>query len=144
MPRVVGESDQRPGPPQVRLGALLEGGLAPAVMAVVERGVRQRPEQAQALRAEVELAMEEGYPPIRIVFGERAVLVEDGPAVAPDLRIEGTLPDLIHLMVSPLVGGVPSPMNARGRAALAMMARGRVRVEGGLGLMRRFLALIRI
>ena len=114
------------------------------MMAVVERGVRQRPEQAQTLRAEVELSMEEGYPPIRIVFGDYAVLVEDGPAVAPDLRIEGTLPDLIHLMVSPLMGGVPSPMNARGRAALAMVARGRVRVDGGLGLMRRFLALIRI
>jgi hypothetical protein len=141
---VVGNPVERHQPPQVRLGALLEGGLAPAVMAVVERGVRQRPGQARALQAEVELAMEEGYPPVRIVFGERAVLVEDGHGVAPDLRIEGTLPDLIHLMVSPLVGGVPSPMNARGRAALAMVARGRVRVDGGLGLMRRFLTLIRI
>jgi hypothetical protein len=130
--------------PAVRLGALVPGGLAPAIMAIVERGVRRRPALAGALRAEVELAIEEGYPPVRIVFGERVVLVEDGPGVAPDLRVEGSLPDLISLMVAPLFGGVPSPINARGRAALGMVAQGRVRIEGRLGLVRRLLAVIRI
>ncbi len=67
--------------PEVRLGALAEGGLAPAIMAIVERGVARRPEQARALRIEVELRMDESYPPVRIVFGEDLVLVEDGPAV---------------------------------------------------------------
>lgn len=130
--------------PSVRLGALLEGGLAPAVMAIVERGVRLRPSLAQALRAEVELAIEEGYPPVRIVFEQATVLVEDGAGNDPDLRIIGSLPDLIHLLVSPMFGGVPAPINARGRAALALVARRQVRTEGRLGLMRRFLTVVRI
>jgi len=87
-------------PPQVRLGALLEGGLAPAIMAIVERGAQKRPALARSLR-------------------------------------------LVHLMVIPLVAGIPSPINTRGRAALGMVAGGRVRIEGRLGLMRRFLTLIR-
>lgn len=131
-------------PPSVRLGTLLEGGVAPAVLAIVERGVRRRPALAHGLRAEVELAIEEDYPPVRIVFANDAVLVEDGASDAPDLRIVGALPDLIHMTVSPMVGGVPTPINARGRAALGMVARRRVRVEGRVGLLRRFLAVLRI
>jgi hypothetical protein len=133
-----------PRPPQVRLGKLIEGGLAPAIMAIVERGVRRRPALAKGVRAEIQLDFEEGYPPVRVVFGDRLVLVEDGPGVAPDLRVEGTLPDLITLMVTPLLGGLPNPINARGRAALGMVAVGRVRVEGRLGLMRRLISVIRI
>jgi hypothetical protein len=131
-------------PPHVRLGAFQEGGIAPAIMAIVERGVRRRPALAHGLRAEVELNLEEGYPPVRIVFGDRLVLVEDASAVVPDLRIEGSLPDLISLMVTPLWGGLPNPINSRGRAALGMVALGRVRIEGRLGLMRRLLAVVRV
>jgi hypothetical protein len=130
--------------PRVTLGHHAEGGLAPAILAIVERGVRRRPAAANALRAEIELAMREQYPPVRIVFGTDLVLVEDGAAKAPDLRIEGALPDLVGLMVAPLLGGVPSPINARGRAALTMVAQRRVRVSGKLGLMRQFLRVIRL
>jgi hypothetical protein len=48
--------------PEVRLGALAQGGLAPAIMAIVERGVTRRPDRARALGIEVELRMEESYP----------------------------------------------------------------------------------
>jgi hypothetical protein len=130
--------------PQVRLGALADGGVAPAIMAIVERGVRRRPSLASGLQAEIELNLEEGYPPVRIVFGDRVVLVEDGPAVAADIRVKGSLPDLISLMVTPLWGGLPNPINARGRAALGMVALGRVRIEGRIGLMRRLISVIRI
>jgi hypothetical protein len=51
------------GVPEVRPGALAEGGLAPAIMAIVERGVTRRPEQARVLGIDVELRMEESYPP---------------------------------------------------------------------------------
>ena len=54
----------------MRLGTLAEGGLAPAIMAIVERGVIRRPEQARALGIEVELRMEESYLPVRIAFGD--------------------------------------------------------------------------
>jgi hypothetical protein len=131
-------------PPQVRLGVHAERGLSPALMAIVERGVRRRPALANTLRAEIQLDFEENYPPVRVVFGDRLVLVEDGPGVSPDLRVEGSIPDLITLMVTPLLGGLPNPINARGRAALGMVAVGRVRVEGRLGLMRSLISLIRV
>jgi hypothetical protein len=121
-----------------------DGGLSPAIMVIVERGVRRRPALARELTAEIELAMEEPYPPVRIVFGEQLVLVEDGPATAPDLRISGSLGDLVSLMVTPLVSGVPSPVRGRGRAALGLLMQGRVKVEGRLGLMRKFLSVIRL
>ncbi len=130
--------------PQVRLGTLTDGGLAPAIMAIVERGVLRRLAQARALGVEVELRMEEAYPPVRIVFGEDVVLVEDGPGTQPALRISGALPDLVALLVVPLLGGVPSPVNARGRAALRMLASGRIRIDGTMGLLRRFLGVIRL
>ena len=126
----------------VRLGTLVDGGIAPAIFAIVERGVKERPGLASSLRAEVELNLGEPYPAVRVVFEEPAVLVEDGPAVEPDLRISGELPDLVSLMVAPLIGGVPNPVNRRGRAALAMVAQGRVQVEGKLALLRRFLGVI--
>lgn len=131
-------------PPEVRLGALAEGGLAPAIMAIVERGVNRRPAQARALGIEVELRMEESYPPVRIAFGEELVVVEDGPAHAPALQISGALSDLVALLVAPLLGGVPSPIDARGRAALGMFASRRVRIQGGLPRMRSFLTVVRL
>lgn len=113
-------------------------------MAIVERGVARRPDQARALGIEVELRMEESYPPVRIAFGEESVLVEDGPALEPALQINGALSDLVALLVAPLLGGVPNPIDARGRAALGMVASRRVRIQGGLGLMRSFLGVVRL
>jgi hypothetical protein len=81
---------------------------------------------------------------VRIVFGDERVLVEDGSASAPDLRVTGTLPDLVSLMIAPLVGGVPNPIAARGRAALGMVALRRVKIEGPMALMQRFLGVIQI
>jgi hypothetical protein len=134
----------RHSPPHVRLGNLAEGGIAPAVAAIVERGVRRRPALATGLKIEVELGIDGPYPPVRIVFGERLVLVEDGPATAPDLKVEGGLTDLISMMVAPIgFGGVPSLINPKGRAALGKVVLGHVRIEGRLGLMRRLLGLMR-
>jgi hypothetical protein len=130
--------------PHVKLGRIERGGLAPAILAIVERGVRRRPALAQDIEAEVQLEFQEGYPPVRVQFGQSSVLVEDGPAVAPDLRVKGALPDLISLMVTPLLGGLPNPINARGRATLGMVALRRVRFEGRLGLVRRLIRVIRV
>jgi hypothetical protein len=70
--------------------------------------------------------------------------VEDGPAQARDLRISGELPDLVSLIVAPRIGGIPNPIDRRGRAAIGMVALGRVRVEGKLALLRRFLRVISV
>jgi hypothetical protein len=130
--------------PEVRLGTLLDGGLAPAIMAIVERGVQRRPAEARALRLEVELQMEESYPPVRIVFGEDVVLVEDGPGASPGLRISGKLPDLVALMIAPTIRGVPSPMDSRGRAAIGLFTSRRVRIQGRIGALRSFVGVIRL
>ena len=129
-------------PRTVELGKLLDGGLAPAIFAIVDRGVRGRPHLAADIRAQVELDLGSTYPPVRVLFGNPVVLVEDGPAKAPGLRISGELPDLVSLMVAPLIGGVPNPIDRRGRAALQMVAQGRIRIEGKLALLRRFLGVI--
>jgi hypothetical protein len=126
------------------LGQLAEGGVAPAIMAIVDRGVKQRPALSNNLRAEIELNMGDGYPPVRIVFGDEAVLVEDAPGEEPDLRVSGRLPDLVSLMVAPLVGGLPNPIDRRGRAVLGMVALRRVRVQGKLALLKRFLGVIAV
>jgi hypothetical protein len=132
-------------PPPVRLGAHFDGGLAPAILAIVDRGVRLRPHMALDLTAEVELSSGGEYPPVRVLFqGPEGVIVEDGAAPRADLRVAGPLPDIVALLVTPLIGGVPSPIDARGRAALGRLAGRRVRVEGRLALMRRFLALIHV
>jgi hypothetical protein len=136
--------DPLEAPPVVRLGSVRSGGLSPAILAIVERGVLRRPVPARALRAEVELRLEGGYPPVRILFAEDSVLVEDADVPRPDLRISGALADLVGLLASPSVRGVPMPVNARGRAALGMMMLGRVRVEGRLALVRRVLSVIRV
>jgi hypothetical protein len=131
-------------PPKVELGEHQRGGLAPAIMAIVDRGVQRRPVPANQLRAVIELNLADQYPPVRIRFGEHHVLVEDGAVLAPDLRVSGALPDLVGLLVAPLVGGLPNPINRRGWNALGMVAGRRVRIEGRLGLMRQFLGIIRI
>jgi acetyl esterase/lipase len=128
----------------VRLGGLSEGGLAPAILAIVERGVSRRPALASGVRAEVQLDFDEGYPPVRVVFEGQHVLVEDGPAAAPDLRVSGALPDLVSLMMTPHLGGLPNPIAARGRAALGMIAFRRVQIQGRLGLLRRLLRVIAV
>ncbi len=132
------------GHPAVRLGDLQAGGLAPAVMAIIDRGVRRRPDLARSLAIEVELNFQEEHPPVRIMFGQEDVLVEDGPASSPALRVEGRLGDHIALMVAPVTGGLPSPFDARGRAALGMVVSRRIRISGNLGLLRRFLGVIHV
>ena len=122
----------------------MTGGVAPAILAIVDRGVHRRPVLASRLRADIELNLSDAYPPVRIQFAENHVLVEDGAVAAPDLRVTGTLPDLVGLMTAPLLGGLPNPVNRRGLAALTMVAGRRVRIEGRLALMRQLLGVTRI
>ena len=122
----------------------MTGGVAPAIMAIVERGAHRRPALAGRLRAEIELNLADAYPPVRIQFAEHRILVEDGSVSAPDLRVTGALSDLVGLLVAPLLGGLPNPVNRQGRAALGMVAGRRVRIEGRLALMRQLLGVMRI
>lgn len=128
--------------PHVRLGAMHDDGIAASIYALVERGVQRRPAFARLTIGEVELRFTEGYAPTRIVFRGSEVLVEDGPALRPDLIVTGSLPDVVHLTTAPMVGGVPNPAAVRGRSALRRIAGRRVRLKGSSTLGRRLLQLL--
>lgn len=128
---------------------LVPGGIAPSVYALVERGAGRRPGLAASIRAEMELRYAEGFAPTRIEFGPDGVLVEDVDEASPrpraaDVVIVAPLPVLVQLAAAPLAGGLPKPTTARGRAALATVASGRLRVVGSRALARRLLQLLQI
>jgi hypothetical protein len=126
----------------LRLGAVADDGIAASIYALVDRGMQRRPAVARQIHGEIELRFEEDLSPVRLVFDLEAVTVEDGPARQPDLVISGRLPHVVALATAPLVGGVPNPVNRRGRAALARVANRRVRVVGNRALGRRLLRLL--
>jgi hypothetical protein len=128
----------------VRLGPLADGGIAPSLFALVERGARLRPELAAGLRGQVELRFTEVEVPVTILFGENDIRVEDGPATDPALLVAGRLADVVLLTSVPLTRGVPRPTNPRGRQALRRLADKRVRMEGSRLLGRRLLELLTV
>ena len=130
----------------VRLGHQAEGSIAPALFALVERGAARSPRAARELGGHVELRFEEGYPSITVVPEGEGLLVDDvQPEIgAPGLVVSGPLPALLSLATAPRTAGLPSLGDRRGRAAISLLARGGVRIEGSKMLGRRLLALIEL
>lgn len=138
---------RRPRPaftPAVRLGATRRNGIGASIYALVERGVHRRPEIARGIRGRVVLRFHEGYQPVRMSFGARVIRVEDGDLRRPDLAVSGRLPDIVLLTTARLRMGMPDPTDSRGRAALARIALGRVRLSGDQRLARALLEMMRI
>jgi hypothetical protein len=134
--------------PQVRLGRMVEDGVAPSILGLVERGIAREPELLNGMRGRVVFRFIEDFSPLRVTFRPRSVVVEDGDLRKPDLVIAGRLPDIVHFATVPVLGGrlhgLPDPRRPRGRAALGRLARGRVRVEGDNALARRLLRLLAV
>jgi hypothetical protein len=134
--------------PSVRLGRMVEDGVAPSIFGLIERGMTRDPDLAAAMRGRVVFRFAEDYSPMRISFRPRTVLVEDGDLRKPDLVISGRLPDIVHFATVPTLGGrlvgVPDPRQPRGRAALGQLASGRVRVEGNRALARHLVRLLAV
>jgi hypothetical protein len=132
----------------VRLGRMVEDGVAPSIFGLIERGIAREPELAAQMRGRVVFRFAEDFSPIRITFRPRSVVVEDGDSRRPDLVIEGSLPDIVHLATVPTLRGrlhgVPDPRQPRGRKALRRLADGRVRVTGDRVLGRRLLRLLAV
>lgn len=131
-----------PDPPLLRLGATSENGIAASIYAVLDRGVALRPLLAREVRGEVELRFAEDLAPVRMLFEDETITIEDGAAHDPDLIVSGRLPHVVALTTAPLLGGWPNPMVRRGRAALARVADGRVAIRGNRALARRLLRLM--
>ena len=62
----------------------------------------------------------------------------------PDIVVEGALTEIIAIMTTPVVGGVPKLTRMRGWSALATLAAGRVRFRGNLFRARELVALLHI
>ena len=141
-----GESNEKA--PRVRLGRMVENGVAPSIFGLIERGIAREPSLAAQMRGRVVFRFAEGFSPIRITFRPRSVVVEDGDSRMPDLVIEGSLPDIVHFATVPTLRGrlhgVPDPRQPRGRKALRRLADGRVRVTGDRVLGRRLLRLLAV
>jgi hypothetical protein len=133
---------------QVRLGRMVEDGVAPSIFGLVERGVAREPDLAAEMRGRVVFRFAEEFSPLRIAFRARTVLVEDGDLRKPDLVIAGRLPDIVHMATVPTLsgrfGGLPDPRRVHGRRALRRLATGRVRIEGDGALARRLLRLLAV
>jgi hypothetical protein len=130
--------------PAIRLGRTLRGGIAPSIFALVERGVLKRPEQAAAVHGRVQLQFRDVHPPVAMIFEGGQIEIFDGEIGRPDLIVTAGLADVVLLTTAPLRMGMPSPVNARGRAVLQKMARGQIRLRGDLGVARAMLELMRI
>lgn len=62
----------------------------------------------------------------------------------PDILVEGALTEIIAIMTTPTVRGVPKLTDARGWSTLATIAAGRVRFRGNLFRARELIALLQI
>lgn len=136
-----------PDVPRVRLGYVAPNGISPSMCGLVELGKSKRPQIARDLRGNVELRFREDFAHVRMDFASDAILVEDAreqDGWKPALVISGSLPDIVKLTAAPLFGGLPKLSDARGRAALASMAGGKVKIEGSAVLARRLLKLLEL
>ena len=137
----------KPDGRRVRLGHVAPNGISPSMCGLVELGKSKRPQLARELRGSVELRFREDFAPVRMDFASDGILVEDAGEQngwKPALVISGSLPDIVKLTAAPLFGGLPKLSDARGRAALASMAGGKVKIEGSAVLARRLLKLLEL
>ena len=130
--------------PAICLGRTLRGGIAPSIYALAERGVLLRPQQAAVVHGRVQLRFRDVHPPVGMVFDSGRIEVFDGEVDRANLTVTAGLADVVLLTTAPLSMGLPSPVNARGRAVLQKMARGEIRLRGDLSLARAMLELMRI
>jgi hypothetical protein len=116
----------------VRLADAEPNGLAEMVAGLLRSNLERRPERGALLRpATVALeALDAGVgAAIRLGPG-RVELANEPPARRADVRIRAESRDLLALSSAPLRLGYPDPLRPQGRAVLAGILRGRVRISG--------------
>ncbi len=108
-------------------------GLAELVAGLVEQHLAREPERAAHLQpCVVVLAVPDAEVAVTVRLSPGIVKVSDGEAPRAHLRVVAPSDRLLALTAAPLRAGLPDPLSRGGRAALADVLTGRVRVHGML------------
>lgn len=106
-------------------------GLAELVAGLLEQNLAREPARAAHLRPSVvALVAPDAEVAVTVRLAPGSVRVADGVATDAHLRVVADADRLLALAAAPLRAGLPDPLHPGGRAALADVVTGRVRVHG--------------
>jgi hypothetical protein len=106
-------------------------GLASMLGRLIEQNLERDPSRRRLLRAAV--ATVESVDADLIVtlrFTGDGVVLTDGTVADADVRVRAPSAALLELARSPLLWGLPSPLDSRGRALLLDVGRRRIEIRG--------------
>jgi hypothetical protein len=136
------------GAPKVSLEGEDPSGLAELLAGLLSQHLAREPARATLLeRSVVVLSMPDAGVAVTVRLAPGRVQVADGVAPDAHLRVVAPADRVLALAAAPLRAGLPDPLRREGRAALADVLRGRVRVHGVLRHPRRlarFTALLSV
>jgi hypothetical protein len=136
------------GAPKVSLEGEDPSGLAELLAGLLSQHLAREPARATLLECSVVvLSMPDAGVAVTVRLAPGRVQVADGVAPDAHLRVVAPADRVLALAAAPLRAGLPDPMRREGRAALADVLRGRVRVHGMLRHPRRlarFTALLSV
>ena len=106
-------------------------GFAAMLAALIESNLTRRPERARLLRpATVGLEATDAGTVATVRLRPGLVRVETGQDSASPLRIRASSRDLLSMASTPLHLGLPDVATSQGRAVLAAVVGGRIRIRG--------------
>lgn len=121
------------GAPEVTLEGDDPSGLAELVAGLLSQHLAREPARATLLDSSVVvLSMPDAGVAVTVRLEPGRVRVADGVAPGAHLRVVASADRVLALAAAPLRAGLPDPLRREGRAALADVLRGRVRVHGML------------
>jgi len=121
------------GAPEVTLEDDDPSGLAELVAGLLSQQLAREPSRGTLLEPSVVvLSMPDADVAVTVRLEPGRVRVADGVAPDAHLRVVGPADRVLALAAAPLRAGMPDPLRRDGRAALADVLRGRVRVHGML------------
>jgi hypothetical protein len=116
---------------RVELTGADPSGLAELIAGLLEHHLAREPARARHLHpSTVVLVVPDADVSVTVRVTPGAIRVADGAAPGAHLRIVARSDRLLALAAAPLIVGVPDPRRRDGRAAIADVAAGRVRVGG--------------
>jgi hypothetical protein len=116
---------------RVTLEGVDPSGLAELVAGLLEQNLIREPSRAAHLRPSVVvLAVPDAEVAVTVRLAPGSVRVSDGVARDSHLRIVAHADRLLAFAAAPLRAGFPDPLDRAGRAAVADVVTGRVRVRG--------------